>query len=94
MDRRRAHHNTRPLLVLLHKSGALLGWWHRCLGSSPPDTHVWILGGDAPAFVKLEDGLRPALPTCNPMRVIRCSLKLGSFGGSCWTGWGVEEFGL
>ena len=24
------------------------------LGKQPPDTHVWILGGEAPAFVKLE----------------------------------------
>jgi hypothetical protein len=24
------------------------------LGKQPPDTHVWILGGDAPAFVKSE----------------------------------------
>ena len=27
------------------------------LGKQPPDTHVWILGGEAPAFVKLEGQL-------------------------------------
>jgi hypothetical protein len=27
------------------------------LGKQPPDTDVWILGGDAPAFVKLEGPL-------------------------------------
>jgi hypothetical protein len=27
------------------------------LGKQPPDTHVWILGGDAPAFVKSEGPL-------------------------------------
>jgi hypothetical protein len=27
------------------------------LGKQPPDTHVWILGGEAPAFVKSEGPL-------------------------------------
>src|SRR5438552_19184240 len=27
------------------------------LGKQPPDTHVWILGGEAPAFVKSEGSL-------------------------------------
>jgi len=27
------------------------------LGTQPPDTHVWILGGEAPAFVKSEGSL-------------------------------------
>jgi hypothetical protein len=33
------------------------------LGKQPPDTHVWILGGEAPAFVKSEGPLfwRPHL---------------------------------
>jgi hypothetical protein len=30
---------------------------------------------------------------CGWMRVIRCSYEPRAFGGSCWTGWGVEEFG-
>jgi hypothetical protein len=37
-------------------------------------------------------GLRRTLSTCDSMRVIRCSHELRSFGGSCRTGWGVEEF--
>ena len=24
------------------------------IGKQPPDTHIWILGGDAPAFIKSE----------------------------------------
>jgi hypothetical protein len=32
------------------------------LGKQPPDTHVWILGGDAPAFVKSEGPLYPGGP--------------------------------
>jgi hypothetical protein len=31
-----------------------LDWWHRFWGNN---THVWILGGEAPAFVKLEGPL-------------------------------------
>ena len=27
------------------------------MGKQPPDTHVWVLGGEAPAFVKLESSL-------------------------------------
>jgi hypothetical protein len=27
------------------------------LGKQPPDTHVWILGGEVPAFVKMEGPL-------------------------------------
>jgi hypothetical protein len=27
------------------------------VGKQPPDTHVWILGGDAPTFVKFEGPL-------------------------------------
>jgi len=27
------------------------------VGKQPPDSHVWILGGDAPAFVKAEQAL-------------------------------------
>ena len=32
------------------------------LGKVPPDSHVWILGGDAPAFVKAETPLYPDGP--------------------------------
>ena len=27
------------------------------MGKQPPDTHVWVLGGEAPAFVKSEGPL-------------------------------------
>jgi hypothetical protein len=33
------------------------------LGKIPPDSHVWILGGEAPAFVKAELALFPDGPT-------------------------------
>jgi len=32
------------------------------VGKQPPDTHVWILSGDAPAFVKLEGALAYETP--------------------------------
>src|SRR5262249_49444582 len=32
--------------------GGLAGLIAPIVGKQPPDTHVWILGGDAPAFVK------------------------------------------
>ena len=34
--------------------GGLAGFVAPLLGKQPPDTHVWILGGEAPAFVKSE----------------------------------------
>jgi hypothetical protein len=34
--------------------GGLAGLVAPLVGKQPPDTHVWILGGDAPAFVKSE----------------------------------------
>ena len=37
--------------------GGMTGMVAQMLGKQPPDTHVWILGGDAPAFVKLEGPL-------------------------------------
>ena len=37
--------------------GGMTGFMAQMLGKQPPDTHVWILGGDAPAFVKLEGPL-------------------------------------
>jgi hypothetical protein len=32
--------------------GGLAGLIAPLVGKQPPDTHVWILGGEAPAFVK------------------------------------------
>jgi hypothetical protein len=34
--------------------GGLTGWIAPLIGKQPADTHVWILGGEAPAFVKSE----------------------------------------
>jgi hypothetical protein len=36
------------------KIGGVAGVVAPMLGKQPPDTHVWILGGEAPAFVKSE----------------------------------------
>ena len=37
--------------------GGVKGWLASVLGKAPPDTHVWILAGEAPAFVKSEGPL-------------------------------------
>src|SRR5207247_3680884 len=37
--------------------GGLTGFLARLMGKQPADTHVWILGGEAPAFVKAEGPL-------------------------------------
>ncbi len=37
--------------------GGLSGLLARLLGKQPPDSHVWVLGGDAPAFVRSEQPL-------------------------------------
>jgi hypothetical protein len=37
--------------------GGLTGVVAELLGKDPPDSHVWILGGTAPAFVKSEQTL-------------------------------------
>jgi hypothetical protein len=37
--------------------GGLSGVLAQLLGKQPPDSHVWILGGEAPAFVKSEQAL-------------------------------------
>lgn len=37
--------------------GGVSGLLAPLLGKQPPDTHVWILGGDAPAFVRFEGAL-------------------------------------
>jgi hypothetical protein len=39
------------------KIGGITGLLAGLLGKKPPDTHVWVLGGDAPAFVKMEGPL-------------------------------------
>lgn len=43
--------------------GGIKGVLADILGKDPPDTHVWILGGEAPAFVKSEGPLFPGGPS-------------------------------
>jgi len=43
--------------VVKVKIGGVAGLLAPLLGKQPPDTHVWVLTGDAPAFVKLEGPL-------------------------------------
>jgi hypothetical protein len=48
MTRRATHY------VLKVDIGGLTGLIAPLLGKVPPDSHVWVLSGDAPAFVKAE----------------------------------------
>lgn len=48
--------------VLKVEIGGLSGLLAPLLGKQPPDSHVWILGGEAPAFVKSEQPLYPGGP--------------------------------
>jgi hypothetical protein len=48
--------------VVKVKIGGIAGWLARATGKQPPDTHVWILGGEAPAFVKSEGPLYEGAP--------------------------------
>jgi hypothetical protein len=43
--------------VLKVEVGGIAGLLAPLLGKQPPDSHVWILGGEAPAFVKSEQPL-------------------------------------
>jgi hypothetical protein len=43
--------------VVKVKIGGVAGLVAPLLGKQPPDTHVWVLTGNAPAFVKLEGPL-------------------------------------
>jgi hypothetical protein len=42
--------------------GGITGLLAPLLGKEPPDSHVWILGGEAPAFVKFEGPLALGAP--------------------------------
>jgi hypothetical protein len=42
--------------------GGLTGVVAPIVGKQPPDTHVWILGGEAPEFIKSEGPLAEGLP--------------------------------
>jgi hypothetical protein len=43
--------------VLKVEIGGVAGLLAPLLNKQPPDSHVWILGGEAPAFVKSEQSL-------------------------------------
>jgi len=43
--------------ILKVEIGGLAGVFAPLVGKQPPDSHVWILGGEAPAFVKSEQAL-------------------------------------
>src|SRR5258708_946936 len=43
--------------VVKAEIGGFTGFLARLMGKQPADTHVWVLGGEAPAFVKLEGPL-------------------------------------
>jgi hypothetical protein len=49
-------------VVKVHVPG-VTGAMASLLGKTPPDSHVWILGGEAPTFVKAESPLFPGGPT-------------------------------
>ena len=48
--------------VLKVNIGGLAGLIAPLVGKQPPDSHVWIFGGDTPAFVKAEQALYPGGP--------------------------------
>jgi isoprenylcysteine carboxyl methyltransferase (ICMT) family protein YpbQ len=48
--------------VLKVDIGGIKGLLAELFGKQPPDSHVWILGGEAPAFVKSEQPLFPGGP--------------------------------
>ncbi len=43
--------------VLKVKIGGITGWLAPLIGKQPPDVHVWILGGEAPAFLRADQPL-------------------------------------
>jgi hypothetical protein len=56
-----SHKATRYVIKV--EIGGVAGLVAPLVGKQPQDTHVWILGGDAPAFVKLEGPLYQGGPT-------------------------------
>jgi hypothetical protein len=50
--------------VLKVEIGGISGLLAPLVGKQPPDSHVWILGGEAPAFVKSEQPLYLGGPLC------------------------------
>jgi hypothetical protein len=49
---RRRHRATRYVVKI--ELGGLTGIMAGLMGKQPPDIHLWVLGGKAPAFVKFE----------------------------------------
>lgn len=49
-------HQAMHYVVKVEIRGAA-GFLARLIGKQPPDMHVWVLGGEAPAFVKSEGQL-------------------------------------
>ena len=56
-----SHKATRYVIKI--EIGGVAGLVAPLVGKEPQDTHVWILGGDAPAFVKSEGPLYQGGPT-------------------------------
>jgi hypothetical protein len=50
------HHKAMHYVVKVEIGGAA-GLLAHLMGKQSPDTHVWVLGGEAPAFVKSEGPL-------------------------------------
>jgi len=50
------HHKAMHFVVKV-EIGGVTGFLARLMGKQPADTHVWVLGGEAPAFVKAEGPL-------------------------------------
>ena len=47
-------HEAMRYVVKVEIGGKALGFLARLFGKEPPETHIWVLGGEAPAFVKSE----------------------------------------
>ena len=43
--------------LIKYEIGGIAGWLAPLVGKQPQDSHAWVLGGDAPAFVRLEGPL-------------------------------------
>ena len=50
------HHKAMHYVVRV-EIGGVTGFLARLMGKQPPDMHIWVLGGEAPAFVKAEGPL-------------------------------------
>ncbi|MGD0484527.1 MAG: hypothetical protein ABSB58_07715 [Gemmatimonadales bacterium] len=48
------HAETAVVFDIKPRLGPVLGFFAHLTGKTPPDSHTWIVGGDAPAFVRFE----------------------------------------